>query len=172
LQNEEEICNNLVRIIKKKGDYMKKIRITFLAFLCMLILASCSGQTDKPKPNSMPQMLDVKLSITPEKGVVNQPITFNAKVSQGKEKVNDADEVTFEIWRSLDPNHEKMNVKQGKDGVCSLSKTFKQDGTYYVISHVTARGMHNMPKKEFVIGQPSEEETSKTNSTMKGMNMK
>lgn len=146
---------------------MKKIGLGLLAFLCMWILASCSSQKDEQ--NLMPKMLDVKLSITPEKGKVNQPVTFNAMVTQGKEKVNDADEVTFEIWRSMDPNHDKIDVKKGKDGVYSLSKTFQQDGTYYVISHVTARGMHNMPKKEFVIGQPSEEETSKTNSTMKGM---
>lgn len=149
---------------------MKKIGWGLLAFLCAWILASCSSQQDGQ--NSMPKMLDVKLSITPEKGEANQPITFNAIVTQGEEKVNNADEVTFEIWRSMDPNHEKIDVKMGKDGVYSLSKTFQQDGTYYVISHVTARGMHNMPKKEFVIGQPSEEETSKTDSTMKGKNMK
>jgi tetrahydromethanopterin S-methyltransferase subunit B len=148
---------------------MKKIGLGLLAFLCMWILASCSNQKDEQNP--MPKMLDVKLLITPEKGEVNQPITFNAIVTQGKEKVNDADEVTFEIWRSMNPKHEKIDIKKGKDGVYSLSKTFQQDGTYYVISHVTARGMHNMPKKEFVIGQPSEEETSKTDSTMKGMNM-
>lgn len=149
---------------------MKKIGLGLLAFLCMWILASCSSQKDEQ--NLMPKMLDVKLSITPEKGEVNQPVTFNAMVTQGKEKVNDADEVTFEIWKSMDPNHDKIDVKKGKDGVYSLSKTFQQDGTYYVISHVTARGMHNMPKTEFIIGQPSAEESSKTENSMKGMNIK
>jgi tetrahydromethanopterin S-methyltransferase subunit B len=134
-----------------------------------LALASCSSQ--KEKQSSIPKMLDVNLSISPQKGVVNQSITFNATVTQGKERVNDADEVTFEIWRSMNPNHEKIDVKKGKNGVYSLTKTFQQDGTYYVISHITARGMHNMPKKEFVIGQPSEEENSKTDNSMKGMNM-
>ena len=32
------------------------------------------------------------------------------------------------------------------------------EGTYYIYAHVTAEKMHNMPKKEFVIGQPSEPE--------------
>jgi tetrahydromethanopterin S-methyltransferase subunit B len=149
---------------------MKKIRLVLLSFLCVLVLAACTSQKDKE--NSIPKMLEVKLSITPEKGEANQPVTFNAMVTQGKEKINDADEVTFEIWRSMDPNHEKIEVKKGKDGVYSLSKTFQQNGTYYVISHVTARGMHTMPKKEFVIGQPSAEESSKTDNSMKGMNMK
>jgi hypothetical protein len=120
----------------------------------------------------MPKMLNVDLSITPEKGEVNQTVTFNAKVTQGKEKVNDADEVTFEIWRSMDPNHEKIEIKQPEDGDYSLTKTFQQEGTYYIISHVTARGMHNMSKKEFIIGQPSEKEKAKTNSSMEGMDMK
>lgn len=148
---------------------MKKIRLIFLSFLCVLALASCSSQ--KEKQSSIPKMLDVNLTISPQKGVVNQSITFNATVTQGKERVNDAEEVTFEIWRSMNPNHEKIDVKKGKNGVYSLTKTFQQDGTYYVISHITARGMHNMPKKEFVIGQPSEEENSKTDNSMKGMNM-
>jgi tetrahydromethanopterin S-methyltransferase subunit B len=149
---------------------MKKIRLMFLSFLCVLALASCSSQ--KEKQSSIPKMLDVNLAISPQKGVVNQSITFKATVTQGKERVNDADEVTFEIWRSMNPNHEKIDVKKGENGVYSLTKTFQQDGTYYVISHITARGMHNMPKKEFIIGQPSEEENSKTDSSMKGMNMK
>lgn len=149
---------------------MKKVRLIFLSFVCVLLLASCASQ--KEKQSSMPKMLDVNLSISPQKAVANQPITFKATVTQGKERVNDADEVTFEIWRSKDPNHEKIDIMKGKNGVYSLTKTFQQDGTYYVISHVTARGMHNMPKKEFVIGQPSEEENSKTDSSMKGMNMK
>jgi ABC-type glycerol-3-phosphate transport system substrate-binding protein len=149
---------------------MKKMRLIFISFVSVLVLASCSSQ--KEKQSTMPKMLDVNLAISPQKAVVNQSITFEATVTQGKERVNDADEVTFEIWRSKDPNHERIDIKKGKNGVYSLTKTFQQDGTYYVISHITARGLHNMPKKEFVIGQPSEEEKSKTDSSMKGMNMK
>jgi hypothetical protein len=149
---------------------MKKVRLIFLSFVCVLVLASCASQ--KEKQSSIPKMLNVNLSISPQKAVANQSITFKATVTQGKERVNDADEVTFEIWRSMDANHEKIEIKKGKNGVYSLTKAFQQDGTYYVISHITARGMHNMPKKEFVIGQPSEEENSKTDSSMKGMNMK
>ena len=149
---------------------MKNMRLVFLSFLCVLVMASCSTQTDKQ--SSTPKMLDVNLSITPKKSEINQPITFKALVTQGDEKVNDADKVTFEIWRSMDPNHEKIDINKGKEGVYSFTKTFQQDGTYYIISHVTARGMHNMPKTEFVIGQPSEKENSKTDNSMKGMDMK
>lgn len=130
-------------------------------------MAACSNS--KENSDEIPKMLNVDLSIHPEKGKVNQPITFEAKVTQGSENVNDADEVIFEIWRSKAEKHEKILVKHAKNGVYSLKKTFDQEGTYYIISHVTARGMHNMPEKEFVIGHPSEKEDA-TNS-MEGMNM-
>lgn len=146
---------------------MKVLRLVLLAVVCLVFLASCGNQ--KAKQDQVPEMLNVDLSISPEKGEVNQPVTFKAKVTQGKEAVNDADEVTFEIWRSKDPNHEKVQIKKANKGIYSLTKSFKQEGTYYIFSHVTARGMHNMPKKEFVIGQPSEKEDSKTNSSMEGM---
>ncbi len=149
---------------------MKKLVYVFLSIFAVFALTACSSQKQQPK-DSVPKMLEVNLTVSPAKGEVNQQVTFKAEVTQGSEKVNDADEVTFEIWRSKDPNHEKITIKNPKNGVYSLKKTFQQEGTYYIISHVTARGMHNMPKKEFVIGQPSEKEDSQSNSSMGDMKM-
>lgn len=194
LQFDQEICNNLGRSIitnsKLLSDstpaysstaqqangriigriIMKNLRFAFLSVLCLLVLSSCGTETKTQ--STVPKMLNVDLSISPEKGEAGQPVTFTAKVTQGTEKVNNADQVTFEIWRSMDKTHEKINIKHGKGGEYTLTKTFQQDGTYYIISHVTARGMHNMPKKDFVIGQPSEKEKLNSNSSMEGMNMK
>lgn len=150
---------------------MKKIIcVCFLSISVLIGLSACSGQKQQVN-DSVPKMLDVNLLVNPSEGEVNQPVTFKAEVTQGKEKVNDADEVIFEIWRSKDQKHEKITIKNSKDGVYSLQKSFQQEGTYYIISHVTARGLHNMPKKEFVIGQPSEKEDSKSNSSMGDMKM-
>lgn len=143
---------------------MKKYSL--IGIVLLLLLTSCS--LTAKKEDQVPEMLNVELSVHPAKGEVNQPVIFEAKVTQGSEKVNDADEVTFEIWRANDPNHEKIEIKHPKEGVYRLEKSFSQEGTYYIISHVTARDMHNMPKKEFVIGNPSEPEKS-SNSTMEGM---
>lgn len=118
----------------------------------------------------MPEMVNVSLSVNPNPGQPNKPITFEAKVTQGKEKINDAD-VTFEIWRSKDEKHVKISIKHAEDGVYRLEKSFQQEGTYYIISHVTARDMHNMPKKEFTVGTPSEKEDSTSSSSMDGMDM-
>ena len=147
---------------------MKKLVLLLIVTLFLGLVVSCSKQEDHT--GDMPKMVDVNLSVNPNPGEPNKPITFEAKVTQGKEKINDA-EVTFEVWRSKDKNHEKMAIKHSDDGVYRLEKTFQQEGTYYIISHVTARDMHNMPKKEFTVGAPSEKEDAASDHSMDGMNM-
>ncbi|MEH7416689.1 FixH family protein [Neobacillus drentensis] len=147
---------------------MKKLILLLIACLSLSVAVSCSN--DQEKTGNMPEMVDVNLSVKPNPGEPNKPLIFEARVTQGKEKINDA-EVTFEIWRSKAANHEKITVKHTEDGVYRLEKTFQQEGTYYIISHVTARDMHNMPMKEFTVGKPSEKEDSTTDHTMDSMNM-
>ncbi|KAF0816206.1 MULTISPECIES: FixH family protein [unclassified Cytobacillus] len=132
---------------------MKKLLNIWLPLMLMVTLAACSNgnQTTEEEP----QFLDVELSINPEKAEANEPVVFEAKVTYGEEEVTDADEVKFEIWRANATEHEKVLVEHAGHGIYRLKKTFEEEGTYYIYSHVTARRMHNMPKKEFVIGQPS-----------------
>lgn len=143
---------------------MKKVYFILTAIFVAILLVSCNQQ--KQTNETVPQMLNVDLTVLPEKGKINQPITFEAKVTQGKETVTDADEVTFEIWRSQAKKHEKIDIKKTTKGIYQLKRAFHQEGTYYVISHVTARGMHTMPKKEFVIGKPSKPETADSSMNM------
>ncbi|MBM7654779.1 FixH family protein [Neobacillus cucumis] len=147
---------------------MKKLVFMLIALLSVIAAVSCSKQNEES--SKMPEMVNVSLSVNPNPGQPNKPITFEAKVTQGKEKINDAD-VTFEIWRSKDDRHEKISIKHAEAGVYRLEKSFQQEGTYYIISHVTARDMHNMPKKEFTVGTPSEKEDSTSSSSMDGMDM-
>jgi hypothetical protein len=145
---------------------VRKLLVVFITVLLLIVAVSCSKQND-----ALPEMIKVDLSVNPGTGKVNQPISFEAKVSQGKEIVNDAESVIFEIWRAKDEKHEKIAIKQAKNGVYRLEKSFPQEGTYYIISHVTARDMHNMPKKEFIIGTPSEPEDPKAKDSMDNMDM-
>lgn len=147
---------------------MKRLAYFVVSIIVLVVLVSCSNDKNTSEE---PKMLEVELSIEPEKGEVNQPITFEAKVTQGNENVNDADEVAFEIWRANDEKHEKVEIKHAENGIYRLKKSFQQEGTYYIISHVTARDMHNMPKKEFIVGTPSEPEESNSKGSMDGMNM-
>ena len=147
---------------------MKKLFIFFVTVLCLSIVISCSNK--KEQAENLPQMVEVDLSVKPDPGKINEPITFEAKVTQGKDKVNDG-EVIFEIWRAKDDKHEKIEIKHSENGIYRLEKSFPQEGTYYIISHVTARSMHNMPKKEFTIGTPSEPEDPNSKDSMDGMKM-
>jgi len=127
----------------------------------IMSLTACGQEEDET-----PQFLDVQLTITPEHAQKGQQVLFEAKVTYGEEEVTDADEVTFEIWRANDENHEKIEVEHTGNGVYSLERTFDMDGTYYVYAHVTARSMHNMPKKEFVVGTAGEKEEDTSSSMM------
>ncbi len=141
---------------------MKKPIILLMLLLFTIFTAACS----KESIDEEPQFLDVELTINPEKAELNEPVIFEAKVTYGTEKVTDADEVKFEIWRAHAEEHEKIVVEHDENGIYRLEKSFSEEGTYYVYSHVTARNMHNMPKKEFVIGKPSEPEDDTTSSDM------
>jgi hypothetical protein len=152
---------------------MKKLLFVSLSILLFLVISACNS-TSKNNDNAgeeLPEFVEVELTISPETGKVNEPINIEAKITQGGENVEDADKVTFEIWRSKDEKHEKIDVTHVGDGIYRLEKSFQQEGTYYIISHVTARDMHNMPKKEFIIGTASEPEDPKDSKDSMEMDM-
>jgi YtkA-like len=149
---------------------MKKMLFLSLMVLAFLLVSACNNK-QQPANDDLPEFVEVDLTVNPENGKANEPIVFEAKVTQGDENVEDADEVKFEIWRAKDEEHEKITVEHSEDGFYRLEKTFQQEGTYYIISHVTARDMHNMPKQVFVVGTPSEPEDpseSKDDMNMEG----
>jgi hypothetical protein len=135
---------------------VKKRILFFVLMVIILTLSACSK--DEELPDDELKWIEVNLTINPEKPQPNDPVTFKAAVTYGDEVVTDAREVKFEIWRAKDETHEEIEVKKATDGVYQLEKSFDREGTYYVISHVTAKSMHYMPKKEFVVGTPSEPE--------------
>ena len=140
---------------------MKKIMLFCTA---LIFLAGCG------KEEEIPKMLNVDLAVDPIQGKVNEPVKFQAKVTYGDEVVTDADDVSFEIWLANSDDHDKIAVKHKGNGIYELEKAFDEEGTYYVYAHVTARDMHNMPKKEFVIGKPSTPEQNGGKKEMDEMN--
>jgi hypothetical protein len=149
---------------------MKKFLFFVLIIVSVLSISACNNNNNKA--DELPEFVEVVLTVNPEKGNANEPIIFEAKVTQGDENVEDADKVTFEIWRSKDEKHEKIEVKHTEDGIYRLEKSFAQEGTYYIISHVSARDMHNMPKKEFIVGTASEpEDPNESKDSMEEMDM-
>lgn len=88
----------------------------------------------------------------PEEIIPDQEVIVEAHVTQGDEKVEDASEVKFEIFKSGVKETEMIKGEHKGEGVYSMKKTFKEEGSYSVVAHVTARDLHSMPKKDFQVG--------------------
>ncbi|WP_079508745.1 FixH family protein [Mesobacillus jeotgali] len=130
---------------------MKKFLTVFIAI--MFLLTACNTDQDR-KESSLedpPELLEVSI-VVPEKIEINQEVTIKAHVSQGEEKVTNADEVKFEIWRSGQNDHEMTPAKNEQDGNYSIKKTFTEGGNYFIVAHTTANRMHSMPKIEIIVG--------------------
>ena len=138
---------------------MKKYILGVLLVLFVLSLSACSkDDSERIDEDGGLKWVEVDVKINPNPAKPNEPITFTASVTYGGKPLSDIKDFSFEVWRSLDEKHEKIVVEQIKDGVFKLEKSFEREGTYYIFTHVTAKNMHNMPKKEFVVGTASEPE--------------
>lgn len=124
---------------------MKKIFL--LAFCILFVLTGCS---QKERPSEIPELLEVEIR-TPETINVNEEVTIEVLITQGDEKVEETTRMEFEIWKAGEEEHEMIEGENKGNGIYSITRTFQEEGEYFVISHVTARDMHNMPKKEFTV---------------------
>ncbi|WP_053360732.1 FixH family protein [Bacillus sp. FJAT-27251] len=131
---------------------MKKYIVSMLTLL--LILAGCgSNNEDSSQAGEVPEIIEVTI-LTPDSLNPNEEVSLEAKVTQGDENVEDATEVKFEVWKSGEDEREMLEAQHQSDGVYAVSKTFESEGVYTIVAHVTARDMHNMPKKEVTVGNP------------------
>ena len=155
------------------GGLLMKI-LQFVFFIVIIVsLSACGGESNMDEQQMM-TFVDVKISTEPKNIMPGEEVTVQAHVTQGEENVNDADYVTFEIWKkgeepeepeeydieNIDDYYSNIGIEgelQG-EGIYSIKTTFEEEGIYYVTAHVTARGMHNMPKKELIVGNVSTKE--------------
>ena len=131
----------------------KRLGLLLLAFT-LASLAAC-GNEDKTNPVEEPETLlplEVELTVT-ETVDVNEVVKIKALVTQGEEKIDDADEVEFEIWEEGKKEESiKVASTNEKDGIYTAEKAFDKDGVYTIQSHVTARNLHTMPMKVVTVG--------------------
>lgn len=131
---------------------MKKVGIYLVAIL--LILVGCTNNTENENIDEVPELIEVTVETNPQVVKANEEVTIQAKITQGKDIVKDADDMKFEIWKEGQSDQEHVKVEgelNQKEGVYFVKKTFNEPGLYYVIAHVTARGLHNMPKVELQV---------------------
>ncbi len=128
---------------------MKKYTVILFS---ILLLAACSMEKESGKnENKLP--LEVTIQ-TPETIHSHEEVTLKALVTQGDEKVTDANDVVFEVWQSGQNDREMLSAEHQGDGIYSAKKSFSEDGQYFVVAHVTARNMHQMPTKQVIAGTP------------------
>ncbi|MGG6432302.1 FixH family protein [Anoxybacillus sp. D401a] len=123
---------------------MKKWLLLFSFML--LVVAGCANNTEEEEL----AYLDVKMAVE-EKLPANQEVELACLVTYGDEKVTDASEVKFEVWKHGTEDRQMIEGKHVGDGKYVASYTFAAKGTYSVVAHVTAKNMHNMPKIDVVV---------------------
>lgn len=123
---------------------------SFLMILFTSTIFILGGCAQESKEESLPEMVDVEI-VLPQVINKGETVPLKARITQGKEHVNDADSVQFEIWKEGQETHEKLDAKNTESGIYAIQKSFSEAGKYTIIAHVTARDMHNMPKMEFIV---------------------
>lgn len=146
------------------GLIMRKWMFSLVAVPALLFGCNEEPEVDTMDSGVMPQEVNVEIQ-TPETLNANESIDLVAKVTQGGESVDDGS-VEFEVWESglRDQGH-MIDSKLDKDGVYKAQFTFEHDGVYYMFAHTNARGLHVMPKKKIVVGNPDMSKVLDDNSS-------
>ncbi|GKV69498.1 hypothetical protein NCCP2716_19960 [Sporosarcina sp. NCCP-2716] len=137
---------------------MKKRNLAAGTVLIALLMTGC-GQNDEDasKGASTEETAVIPISVdlsVPETGAADENIPLKAVVTQGEEKVDDANEVVYEIWEDGKKEDSwKVESEMTQKGIYEAETKFDHDGQYHVQVHVTARDMHTMPMKEIMIGE-------------------
>lgn len=113
---------------------MKSFRVILFTSI-IFILVGCA-QEGKEEP--LPEMVDVEI-VLPEVINTGETVPLKAQISQGKEQVNDADSVQFEIWKGGQETHEKLGAKNTESGIYSIQKSFSEAGKYTIIAKARFR---------------------------------
>ena len=80
---------------------MKKRFTLFLLLVTLLFVSACNNEPENEEVDAFQELTVLQVEfIVPESAKAGEEITLEAMVTYGKEKVTDADEVTFEYWEA------------------------------------------------------------------------
>jgi hypothetical protein len=127
---------------------MKKLSIVL--FVLMIAIVGCSKGNDSSSK-------EVKGTIeVPESIQANEQVKLKVLVTQGDKKVENADDVQFQVEKEGYINQEMTKAPHEGKGVYSTDYTFKEDGEYMITAHVTVDGDMKMVTKKVEIGKSKE----------------
>lgn len=140
------------------GLRKKRTLLAAIAIMFMMVAAGCGSQKTEKKheheghgSGMAAEAIQVEIAIDTSPAKVNEEIVFEAIVTQDGEPVEDAKEVEFEFGRDGEEETEMIMVDHVENGIYRLKKSFAEEGVFTITTHVTARGMHSMPKETFEI---------------------
>jgi YtkA-like len=138
--------------------FMTKYIMLLSVLGIILFLSACSENSKEVEESKLPEQVNADIK-APEEVPLNEETVLEVEVTQGKEAVDDADEVKFEVWKGSNKDDSKIfEAEHAKDGTYKIKTSFNEDGIYYVQTHVTARDMHVMPIRHILAGDVPEEE--------------
>lgn len=118
------------------------------------ITVACGNAQEEETLKAPPELhiLEVELSVANEVDL-DEDIEISTVVTYGDRKVDNADEVVYEVWEEGKKSDSTMiESKNEGEGVYTASTSFKQDGRYHIQVHVTAEDQHAMPVEEVTVG--------------------
>lgn len=137
---------------------MKYIKY-LVPFALLLFLAACTA--GESGAGEVPEVVEADIQLPAEMNP-GEDYQLQVQVTQGGKPVEDADEVLFEIWNDSEGGESsRVEAKHIGEGIYQVDENFEITGVYSVQTHITARAMHVMPKRQFQVGDVTEEQIEK-----------
>lgn len=137
---------------------MKYVKYLML-FGLMSLLAACTANGSGT--DEVPEVVEADI-VVPAEMEEDGEYQLQVQVTQGGEAVEDASEVLFELWNDSEGgDSSRVEAIHVGDGLYEIDQAFEVAGIYSVQTHITARSMHVMPKRQFQVGDVTEEQVEK-----------
>lgn len=142
---------------------MKKFWSLVLMIALIGVLAAC-GNEEEVEPEPAPELLPLQVDLTvTEAAEVDETVELSTLVTMGDRKLDEADEVIYEIWEEGKKSESvKIDSVNEGEGIYTAETTFEHDGTFNVQVHVTAEAQHSMPIAIVTVGNGGEYDEDET----------
>lgn len=137
---------------------MKKIHGSLLTVAAVLLLSACSLSEDAANLYKQEVPLQIEAEV-PEEVASGETVTFEAKLTQNGEPVDQANFVHFEVRKQDGSIAYPMEEAQAAGGgVYKMETRFKSDGLYLLEVHAGSGDAISNPHYQFIVGELSESE--------------
>lgn len=153
---------------------MRRIKWFTLVIFSLVLLAACGKEDDHEVITEPPELeqLSVELTVTNEVEV-DETVHISSLVQIGDRKIDEADEVVYEIWEEGKKSESVTidSVNEG-NGIYTAEASFDHDGLFHIQVHATAEAQHSMPIEEVTVGEGGDyEENNEPNYHTEGFDM-